>query len=161
GLHMSSSMKEIRPDRSAKRWALTASRAALAAVLLAGATLRLWQYLGNASLWLDELALARNIVDDPLGTLLAGRPDYTQVAPPGFLFCEKIAVSSLGSSEAALRLFPLFCGLVSLWLFGRVALRVLCGWAVPLSAGLFALAPTLIFRSAEVKQYSTDVTASL
>jgi hypothetical protein len=103
------SLKEIWLSRPAKLMALPAHRAALAVVLLAGAALRLWQYAGNASLWLDELALARNIVDEHLGTLLAGRLDYNQVAPPGFLFCEKIAATLLGPSEAALRLFPLLC----------------------------------------------------
>jgi hypothetical protein len=41
----------------------------------------------------------------------------------------------------------------------RVTQRVRC--AVPLSAGMFALVLNFIFRSAEVKQYSSDVTASL
>ena len=35
----------------------------IAAALAAGVAVRLWQYLGNSSLWIDELALARNILE--------------------------------------------------------------------------------------------------
>ena len=38
------------------------ARAALAALVAAGAALRLWQYLANTSLWIDEIALAENVL---------------------------------------------------------------------------------------------------
>lgn len=137
------------------------SPSALAALLaIAGAILRVWQYASNNSLWLDEAALARNILHrSPLDLL---RPlDYAQVAPPGFLLAEKAAASVLGGGELSLRLLPLLCGLAAIALFMRIASRILTGWAVPYAVGLFALATPLVYFSSQVKQYSSDVLATL
>src|SRR5215510_14500552 len=84
------------------------------ALLGCGAVLRLWQYFGNASFWLDELALVRNIVDRPLSELLLQPLAYSQIAPPGFLLIEKGLLTFLGNHEYVLRWFPLLCGLFSL-----------------------------------------------
>ncbi|MFL5575931.1 MAG: hypothetical protein ACJ79S_08195 [Gemmatimonadaceae bacterium] len=138
-----------------------AAAVATAAALAAGAALRIWQYAGGASLSLDELALARNVVDRPLGSLLVERLAYGQVAPRGFLLLEKLAVLLLGGSEYALRLVPLSCAIASLALFALVARRVLSGAAVPFAVALLALATPLIDYGAQVKQYSGDVTAAL
>jgi hypothetical protein len=133
---------------------------AVAAVLLAaaGAALRLWQYLANSSLWIDEAALARNIIDRAPTSLLQPL-DYAQVAPPAFLLTEKAITTLLGGSEWALRLFPLVCGLFAIWLFWRLAGMTLTGWAVPYAVGLFSLGTPLVYFSSQVKQYSTDVAA--
>ena len=47
------------------------SRYAIFAFLITGVVLRLWQYLANSAQWLDEVAVSRNILDRPLGSLLA------------------------------------------------------------------------------------------
>jgi len=122
--------------------------------------LRLWQYLANSSLWIDEAALARNIIDRPVMALLAGLED-AQVAPPAFLLVEKAVVAVAGSSEFALRFFPLLCGLVALVVFARLAKGLLEGWAVPFAVGLFALGTPLVYFPSQVKQYSTDTAAAL
>ena len=137
------------------------SPALVAAVLAAaGIGLRLWQYLANSSLWIDEAALARNIIDRSPVELLQPL-DYAQVAPPGFLLAEKAIITLLGSSEWALRLFPLLCGLFAIVLFWRIAARILTGWAVPYAVGLIALGTPLIYFSSQVKQYSTDMAATV
>lgn len=125
----------------------------------AGIGLRVWQYLVNSSLWLDEAALARNIIDRaPLALL---QPlDYAQVAPAGFLLVEKAASLAFGTSELALRLFPLCCGLFGIALFSRVASWALTGWPVAYAVGLFALAAPLVYFSSQLKQYSSDVAAT-
>jgi hypothetical protein len=87
--------------------------------------------------------------------------DYAQVAPVGFLLAQKAATTLLGGREYALRAFPLACGLLALFQFRRVADRVLTGWAVHFSVGLFALATPLIYFSSQVKQYSSDVAAAV
>ncbi len=129
----------------------------LAAIILAGAALRLWQYLGNASLWIDEIALAENVLHRSLGTLLARPLAYDQVAPPGFLAALKAATAAFGTSERALRLVPLLCSLASLPLFAALARRVLGGWTAIFATGLFASGTAFIRHGGEVKHYSSDV----
>jgi hypothetical protein len=130
-------------------------------LLLIGAALRVGQYSIDASLWLDELAIARNVVDKPIRELLTGPLDYTQVAPPGFLLIEKTAIMVLGNNEYALRLFPQLCALAALLLFAAVAWRILSPVAALLAIGLFSLSPSIIGFGSQVKQYSSDLVAAL
>ncbi len=125
-------------------------------LVLTGIGLRLWQYLANASLWIDEASLARNIIERPASALLQPL-DYAQVAPPGFLIVEKLVVTALGPSEFALRLFPLLCGILSLVLFVWLALAVLDGWAATYAIGLFAIGSPFVYFPSQVKQYSSDI----
>ncbi|MGE5415044.1 MAG: glycosyltransferase family 39 protein, partial [Syntrophomonadaceae bacterium] len=123
--------------------------------------LRLWQYLANASLWIDEIALAENVLNRPLGELV-GQPLYLdQVAAPGFLALAKGATAAFGSSEYALRLVPLLSGLLALLLFRALARRFQPVWVAALSVAILALAPTLIAHGAEFKPYSMDILASV
>src|SRR5689334_21352631 len=133
----------------------------LSAIVFIGAALRLWQYAGNASLWLDEIALAKNILDRPLLELLTAPLDYLQSAPKGFLLAEKLAVTVIGTSEYALRLFPLLASLAALILFRRIAERTLAGLGPAVAVALFAAATPLVFYAAQVKQYSIDVFAAV
>ena len=79
----------------------------------------------------------------------------------GFLAVEKSIVHFFGSSEYALRLAPLLAGMVSVFLFYRVAVKTISAAAVPIAVGLFAVSPSLIYYSSEVKQYSCDVAVAL
>jgi 4-amino-4-deoxy-L-arabinose transferase-like glycosyltransferase len=130
-------------------------------LLLIGAGLRMGQYAIGAALWLDELAVARNVADKPIRELLTAPLDYDQVAPLGFLLIEKAAITALGNNEYALRLFPLLCALASLPLFADVARRTLLPGAAVLAVALFSLSPEVIGYGSQVKQYSTDVTTAL
>ena len=84
--------------------------------MLWGVIVRIIQYSFNRSLWLDEAALASSIVTRSYGGLLGGL-DYNQIAPIGFLFAEKFFILLFGNNEFALRVFPLLCGVVSIFLF--------------------------------------------
>src|SRR5437660_4867339 len=117
---------------------MLASRLAVAAIVAAGIALRLWQYLANASLWVDEAALARNIVDRSVLGLFSPL-DYGQVAPWGFLLVEKLAVTLFGNNEYALRLFPLLCGIASLALFYLVVREILNDVGVLVGLAMLAL----------------------
>lgn len=132
------------------------------ALLLLGATLRIWQYAAGASQWLDELALSRGILGLSWWALLAGPLPYAQVAPKGFLLLEKSGTTLWGASDLGLRLLPLACSLASLWLFARLARRRLEDPAAAAFAlALFALQPELIRYASQVKPYACDLTASL
>jgi hypothetical protein len=137
------------------------SPACLVGIMAVGAVLRVWQYFGNPSFELDELALARNIVERPLWKLLLTPLLFDQVAPQGFLLSEKGIVLVLGDTEYALRLGPLVCSFVSLVLFWRISLEVLRGLAAPFAVALFALRPTFVLYGATLKQYSSDIAAVL
>ena len=111
-------------------------------------------------MWIDEAALARNIIERPLPELF-GSLHYAQVAPPAFLALEKAAVTLFGTSEYALRLFPVVSGIMALFIFRAVARRILDGWSVVFAVGLFALGIPFIYATSQVKQYSSDITAAL
>jgi hypothetical protein len=129
--------------------------------VLFGVALRLWAYASNTSLYLDEILLARNILDLPMRHLLTQPLFFDQVAPRGFLLAEKTAVVTLGTSELALRLFPFVCAVIAMILFWRLAQRTLTGWAPLLATFLFAIGVPFIRFGADVKQYETDVLAAI
>ena len=136
-------------------------RIAFALLLVGGGALRLWQYFGRASLWLDELALAANILGRPLPALVGEPLLFDQSAPAGFLAAVKGATALFGDGELALRFVPLACSLISLLLFAAVARRVLDGAGALCATALFALGIPFIRYAAEAKQYSTDVAVAL
>jgi hypothetical protein len=123
---------------------------------IAGALLRLWQYLGRGSLWLDEAAIARNIVArSPAGLL---HPlDFAQIAPKGFLLVEKLATDTVGTSDYALRLYSLLCALAALPLFYALARRALSEGGALLAFTFFVVLQRPIYYAAEAKQYSGDI----
>ena len=134
--------------------------AALAVIVAVGAALRLWQYLADASLWVDEAALARNIVDRSPAGLLAPL-DYGQAAPWGFLLIEKLAVAVFGNTEYALRLFPLLCGCAALALMYVIAREILDEVGLLVALTMLALGIPFVFFSSQVKPYACDVAATL
>jgi hypothetical protein len=125
-----------------------------------GITVRCVQYLANRSLWLDESMLALNIIHRTFSQLLQPL-DYNQGAPLAFLIIERAAVEIFGKSEYVLRLFPLWSGILSLFLFYKLAKYVLDSMSLMIGVTLFVSSWPLIYYSSEVKQYSSDVTITL
>jgi hypothetical protein len=136
-------------------------RAAFALLVVAGAALRLWQYFGRASLWLDELGLAASILGRPFRALLGEPLLYDQVAPPGFLAAVRGVTAVLGDGELALRFVPLVGSLISLFLFVAVARRILDRPGALVATGWFAFGIPFVRYAAELKPYSTDVAVAL
>ena len=134
---------------------------AFALLLGAGAALRLWQYFGRSSLWLDELALVASILERPVGPLVTEPLLYDQTAPPGFLAAVKLATFAFGDGELALRLVPLLGSLIALFLVAAVARRLLGEMGAWFATAMFALGPPFIRYAAEAKPYATDVTIAL
>ncbi len=129
-------------------------------IIAFGVAMRLIQYLANRSLWADEAVLALNIVNRSYLELLQPL-DYDQGAPIGFLMIEKLAVQILGNNEYALRFFPFVCGVGSLFLFYELGKKLMPKSAIIISLALFASLSYLVYYSAEVKQYSSDVAIAL
>jgi 4-amino-4-deoxy-L-arabinose transferase-like glycosyltransferase len=146
------------PTRAARQTALhllTAQRLSWAVVAF-GVLLRAAQFLFNPALYVDEGALALNIMSRSFAGL--ARPlDSNQAAPLGFLALEKVALLAFGDGEYSLRLFPFIFSVAALFLFRQVARRCLSPWAVPIALAFFSVSGHVIYYAAQIKQYSSDV----
>jgi hypothetical protein len=157
-----------RTDESRQPWVmpsvrattLAASAAAPGALIALGVALRAVRFAVHRPLWLDEAALALNLMSRSYSHLF-GALDFKQGAPAGYLMLEKLSLNALGDSEQALRLPAFLAGLVAVPLFWKVASRYLPRTGALLALALFALIEPLIYYSAELKQYSFDVLAAL
>src|SRR5262245_14867501 len=124
--------------------------------VILGAVIRLVGYLLRFPLWIDECMLAENFLDRGFLDLLSPL-DHHQVAPVGFLWIELASVRLLGFSEWSLRLFPLLCGIGSLFVFRRLASRLLAGVPLVLAVGCLAVAKAPVGLSANAKPYASDL----
>jgi hypothetical protein len=131
------------------------------AVVWVGVGLRVAQWLGNPSLWLDELQLIRNILDRRVVGLLFHGLDHGQTAPVGYLLATKTVTLIFGDGELALRAVPFGASIVALVLFWRLAQGLLSPPGALVATAGFALNPLLISLGAVVKQYSMDVLATV
>ena len=129
-------------------------------LIFTGIDLRLRQYLANLSLWRDEASLALNLIQRSFGDLMLPLED-DQGAPLGFLWLQKGIITLFGSSEYALRLLPLICSIIAIFVFWFVASKYLNKHETLLALTLFVLSSFLIEFGAEVKQYSSDVLVGL
>ena len=76
------------PPGSSLYRVLTARRT-LTAIVLIGVILRLWAYLADTALYLDEILLSYSILNLPLVDPLTRPLALDQVAPVGFLLVER------------------------------------------------------------------------
>jgi len=127
-------------------------------LIFIGIVLRLRQYLSGRSLWSDEASLAYNLAHRNFLGLIQPL-DYDQGAPVGFLFIEKLLIIVFGNIDQVMRLFPLFSGILALYLFYRIAQAHIKGGMLGMI--LLALGWELIYYSSELKQYSSDVMIGL
>jgi len=129
-------------------------------ILALGFALRIVAWARNRSLWADEAFLALNLLHRDWHGLLAPL-DLNQGAPIGFLYAMKTALFLFGNHECALRLVPLLTGLAALPMFYLVCRRLFAPCERLLALLLFATLGSLIYYSAEAKQYSSDVLFTL
>ncbi len=139
------------------RW----EKSALRALLVLGVLVRVFWFAYNPSLWNDEVSLANNLIKYDVAKLATSPLDDLQAAPPGYLAVEKVLGSLGGYSEQSLRVFALGCGIAALFLFAGVARQTLTGLGRVVAVALFSLGGPLIYHSSEVKQYETEVLATV
>ncbi len=135
-------------------------RTVVLSLLALGLAARAVHYLAGRSLWLDESMIALNLERRGIFELV-GSLDFNQAAPLGFLWLERLAVAGLGASAAALRLWPFVAGVAALFLFAVLARRLSRPVPAVFALALFALSGSLVYYSAEVKQYAFDVAAAV
>lgn len=119
-----------------------------------------WQYFFNRSLWVDEASLAMVIINSTYSEFLQPLKS-NQVVPLGFLAGEKFLTQVLGDSEYALRLIPFLSGILSLFLFLKVAPYFIRSSGLPVALVLLVTSNNLVYYSSAFKQYSSDVVLSL
>jgi len=117
------------------------------------------QYIFNRSLWMDEIHLAEAIQKASFRDFLRPMLDYRsapQPAPPGFLAAVKSMTLLFGTGDYLLRLYPLFWGLLSLFLFYKTAPLFIEKKAIPLAVAFFVFSDRLIYFSTELRPYISD-----
>jgi Dolichyl-phosphate-mannose-protein mannosyltransferase len=145
---------------STRRWGWPSLATATLLVVVAGLFWRTVRYLLAFPLWGDEAYVAVNFLTRDLVGLT--RPlEYFQIAPPGFLMTEWLAVHALGTSERALRLVPYLAGVASLLLFWRFCREVTSRRTVLLAVAMLAASFFPVRHSTEVKPYAIDLLVSL
>lgn len=120
--------------------------------------MRLFQYLVNRSLWVDEAVLANLVVNRETHELLLS--GSAGAVPPGFLLVSK-TLALVSTSEYVLRLLPFIAGIAALVLFVGVARRHLDLVGALAAIALFAVSPFLIYYASEFKHYSTDAAVTV
>lgn len=127
------------------------------AIFLTGILVRCVVFFQNRSLFIDEANLARNFVEKSYSEFFSPL-SYYQYSPPLFSFIEKAQIQLWGVHEYALRLFPLLCGIGTIYLFYLLCERLIDNiylrW-FPL--WLVAFSGWFIRYATEVKQYSSDI----
>ena len=126
------------------------------AIFLSGVVFRIAEYAADRSLWLDEAALASDILHQPLADLAAGRLHDSQVAPPGFALAVRLVTAIGGDSEPMLRLVSFVAGLATLTIITLLAWHRLNPVGAAATVALTAWSWPLIYYTNECKQYSTD-----
>jgi hypothetical protein len=132
----------------------------VAGLIGSGGALRIWHYAGDRSFWLDELFLALNLRARSFAELAAPL-DWDQMAPLGFLWAEKLALTCFGESGYALRAPSLLASLLTLALTYPVARQLLSRAGAAVALALCALLPGTVYFAAELKPYAFDEFAAL
>ena len=124
--------------------------------LAVGVLARVTRYAVMGSMWGDEAMLGINILERDFAGLTK-MLDYMQTAPILFLWSERIAFLSLGSSELALRLLPFLAGTAGLFVFWDFAKRSTTPLAAVLAMGLMAVSRWPVCMAANFKPYAFDL----
>ncbi len=136
------------------------AKQALMLVVIAGALFRLAVFLHAKSLFGDEALLAVNVVFRPLGDALLNLEE-NQVVPPLFLILSRLSLFVFKNLELSLRLVPLLSGIAALWLFARLAWRLVPGWFAAGTTTVVALHFVHVRYSTMFKHYSSDCAVTL
>jgi Dolichyl-phosphate-mannose-protein mannosyltransferase len=128
---------------------------AIYGLLLSGFLLRIAVWLQQRSIFLDEANLLRNYAERDYTGLFKDL-DYQQYAPPLFSVAMKSFIQVFGNQELGVKVFPLVCGSMMLWLFYQLVNPILSLKAVFAALFFVAFGKIFIDYSTEAKQYATD-----
>ena len=140
-----------RPEATPQRAAATVAWIAI----VLGALVRTWALSRRGSLWLDEAALALNVMTRTFGGLLH-RLDWGQAAPVGYLWLERALAGHAKAPDTWLRIVPFVSGATLPWLMWVLGRRVLGTAAGALGAVVAAGSMLALRYSTEAKPYASD-----
>ncbi|TKC59261.1 glycosyltransferase family 39 protein [Pedobacter hiemivivus] len=130
-------------------------------LLIIGFAFRIFHFIYNRSLWIDEVYLSTSLVKMDFLELATKPLYYQQKAPIGFLWLNKLVINLFGNTEIFLRLIPLISGVASMLLFVPISKYFLNNWGRLIAIGIISFSPALIYHSVEIKQYSTELFCTL
>lgn len=134
---------------------------AIVALIAFGIVLRASKYLPAFALRGDELAVTLNLINRSAIELMTKPLDSDQAAPFGFVLVIKALITIFGRSEYVLRLTAFAAGCISLILMQNLLAKTVRRYGNIFAMIAFAFGYYLIFYSAELKPYSTDVLVCL
>ena len=121
------------------------------------ATIIRFDDLGERSIWADEAWVALKVSQPAMADVLIDKSNRHYSYPPFFGVSVHLFTRVLGNGEAALRLFPCLCGVLSLLLIFLIT-RMLAGkFSALFSMFLLGFSPIAYLYSRELKQYSSDI----
>lgn len=130
---------------------------AVIAIIAFGILLRVSKYLPAWSLRGDELAVTLNLLNRSMIDLISQPLEGEQAAPFGFVLLIKTLITLFGDSEYVLRLTAFVAGCVSVVLMQTVLAKLSGRYGNLFALAAFAFGSYLIYYSAELKPYSSDV----
>ena len=138
----------------------------LVSLFVLGVLARIFVFLKNQSLWVDESMLAINFLTLPYKGLLKGL-EYMQASPAGYNLVNKFLLETFKTNnvyfrDMELRLIPFISSILSLPAF-LILLKSLLKDRVKIIYGfsLLAVNPLAILYAGQCKQYSTELLISI
>jgi peptidoglycan/LPS O-acetylase OafA/YrhL len=134
---------------------LIPGRAWIAGAIGLGVFLRLWHYVRNPDVWLDEAALLVNVVERSYASLLTPLL-WHEAAPPLFLWAQRWLAVNVSDSTWGMRLLPFLAACATLIVFLPLT-RLIDRKMVPVAVLLVASSVKFIDHAVEAKPYALDV----
>lgn len=128
-------------------------------IVACGFIIRVFIWLYDRSLELDEAMLASNLVFRDFCDVLLHLED-NQIAPPIFLALSKISLVAFGDVVISLHLAPMLSGAVALCLLSALLQRLVPGWFAVGTTAIAAFHVLFLRYSMMFKQYSCDYLAT-
>jgi uncharacterized membrane protein len=130
-------------------------------ILLGVGCLHRLSFLGARQLWTDELMQARIIKSASAGEIISRLKGRMDLASPLDFFAQRGVTALLGNETWALRLHAAIFGVLSIWIFYRIARFFFSDRTALYSSVLFAFYPLAYHYSLEGRPYSLLLMLSL
>ncbi len=129
-------------------------------IAAAGGFLCIEAYLGQHSLFVDEMRLLESVINRGFGQLTEPLAQE-QAAPVGFLFLLKLSMEWIGEDKLGFRAVPMAAAVGSMFLFWLLIRQLVTGWPAWFGMAVFASGSWLTYFAQQTKQYTLELAVSL